>query len=46
MTNRLAAILFVLILAAIGTDLFMGWGATLFLLREWEHLIEWLAFWR
>ena len=46
MTNRLAIILFCLIVGAVALDLWMGWGAVLFLLREWEHLIEWLAFWR
>jgi hypothetical protein len=46
MTDRLAIILFLLIVGAIGLDLWMGWGGTLFLLRELDRLIDWLAFWR
>lgn len=45
MSNRVALTLILIILAAIGLDLAMGWGATLFLLRKGLALIEWLKFW-
>lgn len=47
MTNRLALILGVLVLAAILADLALSDGrAVLFLARRLLVLIDWLAFWR
>lgn len=46
MTDRLALILGLLVAGALGLDLAMGWGGTMFLLRRIDALIEWLAFWR
>lgn len=47
MTNQIAIVLGLLIVALVGGDLFLNGGdATLFLLRKFEELLEWLAFWR
>lgn len=47
MTNQIALILGVLILAALGLDAYHAdWANTLFLARKLTDLIEWLAFWR
>ncbi|MEL6608535.1 MAG: hypothetical protein AAFO93_06460 [Pseudomonadota bacterium] len=47
MTNRLAIILAVLIVAAILADVvFNGGAAMLFLLKKFIELLEYLAFWR
>lgn len=47
MTNSIAIFLGVLILTGLGADLiFNGGDATLFLVRKFFELIEWLAFWR
>lgn len=45
MTNQVAIALFLIVLAAIGLDLYQGWGGTLFLLRKGVDLIDWLKFW-
>lgn len=45
MSNRVALILLLSILAVIGLDLYAGWGATLFTLKKGLALIEWLKFW-
>lgn len=47
MTNRIAVVLAVLILIAIGLDFQLnGSEGSLFLGRKLSSLIEWLAFWR
>lgn len=46
MTNRLALILGSLILFGLCLDLILGTGRTLYLLRRFTDLIEWVAFWR
>ena len=47
MTNTLAIILGILIVAAIGVDyLFFGTEHLVFLAKKFMSLIEWLAFWR
>jgi hypothetical protein len=47
MTNSIAIGLVVLILAALGADLYANDGAaSLFLARKGVGLIEWMAFWR
>ncbi|MEX5729425.1 hypothetical protein Ga0609869_002778 [Rhodovulum iodosum] len=47
MTNRIAAILLLIIAAALGLDILLQDGAgTLFLARKLFGLIEYLAFWR
>ncbi len=47
MTNRLAAWLAILIVAAIAGDAVFNDGASgLFLARKGLNLIDWLAFWR
>ncbi|SIN86727.1 glyceraldehyde-3-phosphate dehydrogenase [Vannielia litorea] len=47
MTNRLAIIVFALILAALLADgLLNDAAATLFLLKKFAALTEWMAFWR
>ncbi|NKB28153.1 MAG: glyceraldehyde-3-phosphate dehydrogenase [Rhodobacteraceae bacterium] len=46
MTNRVAIWLALLILLALILDYVMGYGATLFLARQFLALIEWVAFWR
>ena len=45
-TNRLALILGLPIAALLALDLALGWGATLFLLRRLDALIDWMTFWR
>ncbi|MGR3365681.1 MAG: glyceraldehyde-3-phosphate dehydrogenase [Maritimibacter harenae] len=47
MTNRLALILFVLIVAAFAADFAVNAGrASLFLAKELFEFLHWLAFWR
>jgi len=46
LTNRVAIWLALLILLALILDYVMGYGATLFLARQFLALIEWVAFWR
>ncbi len=46
MTNLLSVWLFLILFAGILADYIFGWGATLFLLRKFADLIEWIAFWR
>ncbi|NIZ11579.1 hypothetical protein [Pseudooceanicola sp. HF7] len=47
MTNRIALILGLLILGFLAWDNLLKDGhSTLFLLRKFADLIEWLAFWR
>ncbi|QDC09296.1 glyceraldehyde-3-phosphate dehydrogenase [Oceanicola sp. D3] len=47
MTNRLAIILFVLVVVAILADGLLNSGAaTLFMLKKFSDLTEWLAIWR
>jgi len=46
MTNRVALWLAILILIALIADYLLGYGATLFLARQFLDLIEWVAFWR
>lgn len=45
MTTRIALILFLTVLTAIGLDLAAGWGGTLFTLKKGVALIEWIRFW-
>ncbi|MBO9464883.1 hypothetical protein J7443_06570 [Tropicibacter sp. R15_0] len=47
MSNQLAIILGVAILAAVGIDYFLAGGETLlFLGRKFFVLLDWVAFWR
>jgi len=47
MTNRLAIVLFLIIVAALVADAQLNDGAaTLFLLKKFADLTEWMAFWR
>lgn len=47
MTTRLTLILAVLIVGGLAADHFLNGGnATLFALREFRQLIDWVAFWR
>ena len=47
MTNRIALVLAVLTLLALGADLLTNDGAgTLFLLQKFADLLDWVAFWR
>ena len=46
MSNRIAVILGITIIALLAIDLLAGWGATLFLARKFTDFIEWMAFWR
>lgn len=47
MTNRIAIVLGVIITALLVLDNLFGDGNnTLFLMRKFADLIEWLAFWR
>lgn len=46
MTNTVAAILFALIAGAVGLDLYMGWGATLAVVRAGYVFLDWIMFWR
>ena len=46
MTDKIALWIFVIVVALIGADLFMGWGGTLFVLRKLADLITNLMFWR
>ncbi len=47
MTNPIAVVLAVIILAGLAADLlFNSGGATLVLVRKFVEFIEWLAFWR
>jgi hypothetical protein len=47
MTNSVAIVLGLLILAAIGIDaLVFDWLNSVFLARKLTDLIEWMAFWR
>lgn len=47
MTNRLALVLFVLIVAALAGDAwFNDSAATVFMLKKMSALQEWMAFWR
>jgi hypothetical protein len=45
MTDRIALVLFLIVLGAIGLDLHQGWGATVFMLKKGVDLIEWIKFW-
>jgi hypothetical protein len=46
-TNGLALVLGVLIVAAVAADTLLNGGtALLFLLRKFVDMVEWLAFWR
>lgn len=46
MTNQIALVLGLLIVGAVGADLiFNAGGASLFLVRKFLDLIEWVAFW-
>ncbi|MDH3264359.1 MAG: hypothetical protein OEM24_10200 [Paracoccaceae bacterium] len=45
MTDRIALVLILIIIGAIGLDLYQGWGATLFVLKKGVDLIEWIKFW-
>lgn len=45
MTDRIALVLFLTVVGAIGLDLYQGWGATLFVLKKGVDLIEWIKFW-
>lgn len=47
MTNQIAIGLGLVILALLGLDYFLtDWSNTLFLMRKFADLIEWVAFWR
>lgn len=46
MTNRIAIVLALIILAAIAANFVFGWGLHVFLGRKFAALTEWLAFWR
>ncbi len=47
MTNQLAIILTILIVAALGVDQFwMDGQGIMVLLRKFVELVEWVAFWR
>lgn len=46
MTNRVALVIALLLLGVIALDLALGWGGTVFVLRKFADLIEWVAFWR
>ena len=47
MTNQIALVLGLLILAALGFDNFWLDGSnTLFLARKFVDMLEWIAFWR
>ncbi|MFN7225367.1 MAG: hypothetical protein ACK4MS_15250 [Paracoccaceae bacterium] len=47
MTDRIALVLGLIIVAAIATDLLANAGqALLFLLTKFDAMVEWLAFWR
>lgn len=46
MTNRIAISLALVIAALFALDLAMGWGGTLFLLKKFFALLNWLMFWR
>ena len=47
MTNRIAAVLAFMIIAAIATDVVRFDGAgSVFVLRKFILLLDWLAFWR
>ncbi|MCO6382517.1 MAG: glyceraldehyde-3-phosphate dehydrogenase [Vannielia sp.] len=47
MTNRLAIILFIIAILALVADATLNESAaTLFMLKKFSDLTEWLAFWR
>ena len=47
MTNRLAVWLALIIAALLAYDYYQfGWANTVFLIRKFVDLIEWMAFWR
>lgn len=46
MTDRIALVLALLLFGLIALDLVAGWGGTLFLLRKFADLVDWVAFWR
>jgi hypothetical protein len=47
MTNRIAAVLAILITALIALDIFLNEGTyVLFLMKKLSKLIDWMAFWR
>jgi hypothetical protein len=45
MSNRIALELFLVIAAAVATDLLAGWGVTLFLVKKFFGLVDWVIFW-
>ncbi|WP_322866148.1 hypothetical protein U5922_008065 [Aquicoccus sp. G2-2] len=47
MTNKIAIWIGIIVLGLLGLDFFMFDSAgTIYLLRKWADLVEWLAFWR
>lgn len=47
MTNRIAAIMALIIVALISADIFFNDGvAVLFLMKKLWKLVDWMAFWR
>ena len=46
MTTRIAIFLGAALVALIATDLWMGWGGTLFAMQKLDFAVHWLAFWR
>jgi hypothetical protein len=47
MTDRLALVIVLLVVVAIGADLLANDGAaTMFVTRKFLDLVEWVAFWR
>jgi hypothetical protein len=45
-TNRIAIVIALLLVALVAADFAFGLGATLFLARRFLALLNWLAFWR
>jgi hypothetical protein len=46
-TDRIALVLGIVIVSAFGLDLAANGGtASLFLLRKFDAMVEWIAFWR
>ncbi|MEZ5674387.1 hypothetical protein SAMN06265173_11928 [Thalassovita litoralis] len=47
MTNRIAAVMAIIITALIAVDIFLNGGTVvLFLMKKLSKLINWMAFWR
>ena len=46
MTNIVAISLAALIAAVVSLDLFVGWGGTMFVVRKFYDLMNYVIFWR